>query len=310
MARMPVLITARQGAPLLAEQVTGTATPAEAYAYCRNVALGHTENFSVVSWLLPRALRPHMYAVYAFCRGTDDLGDEAEGDRLALLDEWEADLRRCYDGTPSDIRLVALQRTIRKFDMPPEPFLRLIEANRRDQTVVRYRTSDDLLDYCAHSANPVGRMVLYVFGYRDEERQRLSDATCTALQLANFWQDVSVDLDKGRIYIPQEDIERFGYSEAELLARRPSKAFRRLMALEVARAREYFREGLALIPAVSGRLRVDLRLFSLGGLALLDEIERADYDVLSRRPSLSKARRLLVAARALLPLVPSAGRGP
>jgi squalene synthase HpnC len=303
-----VLITARKGRPLLAERVAGTATPAEAYAYCRNVALGHSENFSVVSWLLPRALRPHMYAVYAFCRGTDDLGDEAEGDRLALLDQWEADLRRCYDGTPRDIRLVALQRTMRKFDIPPEPFLRLIEANRRDQTVVRYRTFDDLLDYCAHSANPVGRMVLYVFGYRDEERQQLSDATCTALQLANFWQDVSVDLGKGRVYIPLEDIERFGYSEAELLARQQSQAFRRLMAFEVARTRDYFREGLALIPRVSGRLRIDLRLFSLGGLAVLDEVERVNYGVLSRRPSLSKARRLLVAARGLLPLAPSAGR--
>lgn len=299
---------ATKGRSLLAEELAGTATPAEAYAHCRQVALGHTENFNVVSWLLPRALRLHMYAVYAFCRGTDDLGDEAEGDRLALLDEWEADLRRCYDGSPRDIRLVALQRTIRKFDIPPEPFLRLIEANRRDQSIVRYPTFDDLLDYCEHSANPVGRMVLYVFGYRDDERQRLSDATCTALQLANFWQDVSVDLDKGRIYIPQEDMERFGCAEAELRARRPSEAFRRLMAFEVARAREYFREGLALIPAVSGRLRLDLRLFSLGGLAVLDEIERANYDVLSRRPSLSKARRLMIAARGLLPLAPSVGR--
>lgn len=248
-----------------------------------------------------------MYAVYAFCRGTDDLGDEAEGDRLALLDEWEAGLRRCYDSMPRDIRLVALQRTIQRFDIPPEPFLRLIEANRRDQTVTRYETFDNLLDYCAHSANPVGHMVLYVFGYRDEERQRLSDATCTALQLANFWQDVLRDLEMGRVYIPLEDIERFGYSEADLLARRTTPEFRRLMSFEVARAREHFREGLPLIEMVSGRLRVDLRLFSLGGLAVLDEIERANYDVLSRRPRVSKARRLLLAARGLLPLAPSVG---
>lgn len=292
---------------MLAEELARTATPAEAYAYCRKVALGHSENFSVVSWLLPRALRRHMYAVYAFCRGTDDLGDEAEGDRLALLDEWEAGLRRCYDSMPRDIRLVALQRTIQRFDIPPEPFLRLIEANRRDQTVTRYETFDNLLDYCAHSANPVGHMVLYVFGYRDEERQRLSDATCTALQLANFWQDVLRDLEMGRVYIPLEDIERFGYSEADLLARRTTPEFRRLMSFEVARAREHFREGLPLIEMVSGRLRVDLRLFSLGGLAVLDEIERANYDVLSRRPRVSKARRLLLAARGLLPLAPSVG---
>lgn len=290
---------------MLAEELARTATPAEAYAYCRKVALGHNENFSVVSWLLPRALRPHMYAVYAFCRGTDDLGDEAEGDRIALLDEWEADVRRCYGETPRDIRLVALQRTIRKFDIPPEPFLRLIEANRRDQTVTRYQTFDELLDYCEHSANPVGHMVLYVFGYRDEALQRLSDATCTALQLANFWQDVSVDLEKGRVYIPVEDMERFVYREAELLERRPSAAFRRMMAFEVARTREYFRHGLALIPKVSGRLRLDLRLFSLGGLAVLDEIERAGFDVLRKRPKVSKARRLLLAARGLLPIAPN-----
>lgn len=289
---------------MLAEELAGTATPAQAFAYCRKVALGHYENFSVVSWLLPRALRPHVYALYAYCRGVDDLGDEAEGDRLALLDEWDADLRRCYGGTPRDIRFVALQQTIRKFDIPPEPFLRLIEANRRDQAVSRYQTFDDLLDYCSYSANPVGHLVLYVFGYRDERRQRLSDATCTALQLANHWQDVSVDLEKGRVYIPLEDMERFGFSEAELLERRTTKAFRRLMRFEVERARDYFREGLGLIPLVSGRLQVDLRLFTLGGLAILDEIERVRYDVLRHRPRVSKARKLWLAVRGLMPVQP------
>lgn len=289
---------------MLAEELAGTATPAQAYAYCRKVALGHYENFSVVSWLLPRTLRPHMYAVYAYCRGVDDLGDEAEGDRLTLLDEWEADLRRCYDGTPRDIRLIALQKTIRKFDMPIDPFLRLIEANRRDQIITRYRTFDDLLEYCTYSANPVGHMVLYVFGYRDSERQRLSDATCTALQLANFWQDVSVDLGKGRVYIPLEDLERFGYTEDELAARKQTKAFRELIAFEVNRTRDYFREGLALISRVSGRLRVDLRLFSLGGLAILDEIERMKYGVLRKRPEVSTAKKLWLAVRGLAPIEP------
>lgn len=289
---------------MLAEELAGTATPAQAFAYCRKVALGHYENFSVVSWLLPRALRPHMYAVYAYCRGVDDLGDEAQGDRLALLDDWEADLRRCYDGTPRDIRFIALQQTIRKFDIPPEPFLRLIEANRRDQTVSRYQTFDELLDYCSYSANPVGHLVLYLFGHRDERRQRLSDATCTALQLANHWQDVSVDLDKGRIYIPLEDIVRYGCSESELLERKTTKEFRRLMRFEVERARDYFREGLGLIPLVSGRLQVDLRLFTLGGLAILDEIERMRYDVLHSRPRVSKARKLWLAVRGLAPVQP------
>jgi squalene synthase HpnC len=287
---------------VLAQQLAGTPAPEQAFAYCRKVALGQHENFSVVSWLLPRALRPHMYAVYAYCRGVDDLGDEAEGDRLALLDEWEAELRRCYEGTPRDIRFVALRETIRTFDIPPEPFLRLIEANRRDQTLSRYRTFAELQEYCSYSANPVGHLVLHLFGYRDDKRRRLSDATCTALQLANFWQDVSRDLEKGRIYIPLDDMERFGYSEAELLARRDNESFRRLIAFQVQRTRGLFREGLRLVPQVRGRLRLDLRLFSLGGLAVLDAIERMDYDVLHRRPTVSKARKACLALRGLLPL--------
>ena len=286
---------------MLAQQLAGTPTSEQAFAYCRKVALGHYENFSVVSWLLPRVLRPHMYAVYAYCRGVDDLGDEAGGDRLALLDDWEAELRRCYEGTPRDIRFVALQETIRTFDIPPEPFLRLIEANRRDQTVSRYRTFAELQEYCTYSANPAGHLVLYLFGYRDDERRRLSDATCTALQLANFWQDVSRDLEKGRIYIPLDDMERFGYSEAGLLARHDNESFRRLIAFQVQRTRGLFREGLRLVPRVRGRLRLDLRLFSLGGLAVLDAIERMDYDVLSRRPTVSKARKAWLALRGLLP---------
>ena len=197
---------------MLAEQAPPAQTLAQAYAHCRRIALGHYENFPVVSWLLPRELRPHIFALYAYCRGVDDLGDKSEGDRLALLDDWEAELRRCYDGSPSDARFVALADTIRRFDIPPEPFLRLIEANRRDQRTNRYQTFDELLDYCTYSANPVGRLVLYVFGYRDEERARLADSTCTALQLANFWQDVRRDLKMGRVYIPLGDMAWFQYS--------------------------------------------------------------------------------------------------
>jgi squalene synthase HpnC len=249
-----------------------------------------------------------MYAVYAYCRGVDDLGDEAEGDRLLLLDEWEAELRRCYEGSPCDIRFVALRETVRVFDIPIEPFLRLIKANRRDQSVNRNRTFEDLLDYCSYSANPVGHLVLNVFGYRDAGRQRLADATCTALQLTNLWQDVSRDLEKGRVYIPLDDMESFGYSESDLLARRHSDEFRRLMAFELQRTREMFREGLRLIPLVSGRLRLDLRLFTLGGLAVLDEIERIDYDVLSHRPSVSGARKSWLALRGLLPVGIKAAR--
>lgn len=287
---------------MIAEGPAKAYSLAQAYAYCQRLATSQYENFTVASWLLPRALRPHVHAVYAYCRGVDDLGDEAEGDRLALLDDWEAELRRCFNGEAQQPAFVALQETIRRFDIPPEPFLRLIEANRMDQRVNRYRTFADLQAYCRNSANPVGHLVLYLFGYRDEERQQLSDATCTALQLTNFWQDVRRDLGKGRIYIPLEEMERFHYSEDDLLAGRFDGRLRDLMAFQVRRTRELFRSGLALIPRVRGRLRLDLRLFSLGGLAVLDAIEDNGYDVLNRRPKLSRARKSLLALRGLLPL--------
>lgn len=287
---------------MIAEGPAKAYSLAKAYAYCQRLATSHYENFTVASWLLPRALRPHVHAVYAYCRGVDDLGDEAEGDRLTLLDDWEAELRRCFDGDAQQPAFVALQETIRRFDIPPEPFLRLIEANRMDQRVNRYRTFTDLQAYCQNSANPVGHLVLYLFGYRDEERQRLSDSTCTALQLTNFWQDVRRDLGKGRIYIPLEEMERFHYSEEDLLAARFDGRLRDLMAFQVRRTRELFRSGLELIPRVRGRLRLDLRLFSLGGLAVLDAIEDTGYDVLNRRPKLSRARKALLALRGLLPL--------
>ena len=287
---------------MLAQKTAPAPTLAEAYAHCRRIALGHYENFPVVSWLLPSALRGPMYAVYAYCRGVDDLGDEAAGDRLALLDEWEAELRRCYDGTPADPRFVALADAIRRFDMPPEPFLRLVEANRRDQRQARYETFDELLDYCAYSANPVGRLVLRVFGYPDGERATLSDATCTALQLTNFWQDVVRDFAMGRVYLPLQDMADFGVSESDLAAGRSTRALRELMRFQVDRTRDYFRRGLPLIGSVRGRLRVDLRLFTLGGLAVLDAIERQRYDVLRRRPTVSKTQRVWLGLRALAPL--------
>ena len=198
--------------------------------------------------------------------------------------------------------MIALQNTIRTFDIPKEPFLRLIEANRMDQTVTRYPTHGDLDYYCQHSANPVGHLVLYVCGYRDEERQRLSDHTCTALQLANFWQDVSRDYAKGRIYIPLEDMETFGYSEDELARHEVTDSFRRLMKFQVERARELFHDGLPLVDTVDDSLKLDIALFSRGGMSVLDCIERQNYDVLSRRPVVGKGKKVFLLLSTLLKL--------
>jgi squalene synthase HpnC len=232
-----------------------------------------------------------MYAIYGFCRFTDDLGDEAQGDRLALLDRWEEELKLCYSGTPHHPIMLALQDTISAFQIPQEPFSKLIQANRMDQEHHRHPTYEDLLHYCDHSANPVGRMVLYVFGYRDEERQQLSDYTCTALQLANFWQDVARDYRMGRIYIPLEDMERFAYSEEELDQGIENGNFRRLMEFEVDRAEELFRLGLPLIKTVNGTLKLDLALFSLGGMEVLKKIRKQEYNVLAHRPAISRGRK-------------------
>ena len=208
-----------------------------------------------------------------------------------MLDRWQAELEACYTGTPQHPVIVALQETVQAFDLPPEPFLKLIEANRMDQRAQRYPTYTDLLHYCDHSANPVGHLFLYLFGYRDAERQRWADATCTALQLANFWQDVARDYRKGRIYLPQEDLTRFGYAEAELARGVFNDSFRRLLAFEVERAMALFREGAALVPALDGPSRLDVALFTRGGVALLDAIRKRDYDVLSARPTLSRRRK-------------------
>ncbi|MFQ6117168.1 MAG: squalene synthase HpnC [Candidatus Bipolaricaulia bacterium] len=282
---------------------------AEAYRYCERLARSHYENFPIASLLIPREKRKHIYAIYAFCRHVDDLGDEAELDRLALLDGWEEELDRCYSDTlgegagtsrPEQIIMVALADTIARFEIPKEPFKKLIEANRIDQQRNRYRTYEELLHYCDHSANPVGRLFLYLFSVGDPERQRLADYTCTALQLTNFWQDIAIDLEKGRIYIPQEDLERFGYSEEELEQWVVNENFKRLMEFELERTRELFREGLKLVGLLDGRLRVDVELFSRGGLAILEKIEGIGYDVFRKRPTLSKREKVGLFLRALL----------
>ena len=274
----------------------------ESYALCERLAKAHYENFTVGSWFLPKQRRKHFYAIYAFCRFVDDLGDEYSGDRMQALDLWERETDRCYSGTPEHPYMVALQETIRTFDVPREPFLKLIEANRMDQANHRYATYQDLDYYCQHSANPVGRLVLYVCGYRDEERQRLSDHTCIALQLANFWQDVARDYAMGRIYIPLDDMAQFGYSEDELARGVVNENFRSLMEFEVNRARGLFRQGLKLLDKVEGRLKLDIALFSQGGMKVLDAIERQNYDVLSWRPVFSKATKMRLMLTTMLKL--------
>jgi len=272
----------------------------EAQAYCERLARTHYENFSVATWFLPRRLRPHFYSVYAYCRISDDLGDEV-GDAekaLALLDEWERDLEACYAGEPRHPVFIALRETIRACQIPQHEFADLLKAFRQDQTVHRYETFDDVLGYCRYSANPVGHLVLYVCGYRDTERQQLSDFTCTALQLANFWQDVSVDWQKGRIYLPLEDMRRFGVSEREIAERRPTPEFLKLMKFEVERAREWFERGLPLAGLVNRELATDIELFSRGGQEILHAIERQGYDVLRQRPVISRSVKLWLVARA------------
>jgi squalene synthase HpnC len=260
----------------------------QALALCERLARTHYENFSLATRMMPARLRGHFYAVYAFCRGVDDLGDEAAGDRLAHLDEWERQLRLCYSGSPTHPYFIALQETVSSFDIPIEPFLKLIEANRRDQRTKRHANYADLLEYCDHSANPVGRIVLHVLGHREPDLHALSDHTCTALQLANFWQDVRRDYEIGRIYIPQEDLARFDVSESHIASGIATDQFRTLMRFEVERARQLFARGVPLIDRVHGFARLDLALFTAGGLAVLRMIEKQDYDVLSRRPALSK----------------------
>jgi squalene synthase HpnC len=275
---------------------------AEAREYCRRLARSHYENFSVASWFLPKRLRQHFFNVYSYCRISDDLGDEV-GDgatSLQLLGEWETELNACYGGDPRHPVFVALADTVRRFEIPKHEFADLLTAFRQDQQVTRYETFNDLLAYCRYSANPVGHLVLYLCGYQDRERQMLSDYTCTALQLANFWQDVSVDFAKGRIYVPVEDLRRFGVSEEMLGTTENSSAFREMLKFEVTRAREWFAQGLPLIGEVDRELAIDIELFSRGGQEILNAIERQHYAVLGSRPSISKTRKLALVGRATL----------
>ncbi len=278
----------------------------EALEYTRWLATHHYENFHVVSALLPKKLHQDFYNVYSFCRWADDLGDEIgdSQESLRLLAWWRTELNAMYRGETSHPVFVALEDTARRYDIPAEPFDRLIRAFEQDQTVTRYRDFDEVYAYCVNSANPVGHLVLYLCGYRDAERQRFSDHTCTALQLANFWQDVVIDLEKGRIYLPLNLFEKHDYSTDDLYARRFDKRFERIMREAVDVADDLFRKGLPLIDMVNRRLGLDLELFSRGGMKLLDKIRQQDYNVLERRPHVSKLERASIFLRCLPRLLP------
>jgi squalene synthase HpnC len=270
----------------------------EAREYCARLAKSHYENFVVASLFVPKPLKQHFYHVYAYCRISDDLGDESGGpeNALPLLDWWEEELDACYAGKPRHPVFVALQETNAQFNIPKKPYADLLTAFRQDQTTPRYETYEQLLGYCENSANPVGRLVLYLCGYSDEERQTLSDATCTALQLANFWQDVARDYDIGRVYLPQEDMARYNVTDADIAARRFTPAFAELLKFECDRTKGLFAEGQKLCPLVDKRIRLDIEMFSRGGQEIVRRIEAQGYDVLTTRPTIPKKRQLAMLA--------------
>ena len=263
---------------------------AHARRYCARLARSHYENFTVASALLPRRLLRHFHAVYAYCRWADDLADEVGGGShaLQLLRWWRGELLTCYEGRPCHPVMIALQHTIRRFSIPSTPFLDLLFAFEQDQIVKRYQTHAQLLGYCRNSANPVGRLVLYLCESFNEANAILSDHVCTALQLANFWQDVARDFAIGRVYLPQEDRVRFGYTEADLQNRRTTPAFRDLLRFEVDQTKDMFYRGWPLLDHIDPEIRPDIELFIRGGLGILKKIEKANYDVWTSRPKLAK----------------------
>ncbi len=299
---MPFLDDLQRFGPARDGQTPEPVSLDEAIAYCSRLTSSHYENFSVVTWLTPRPLRPAFRSIYAFCRWSDDLADEV-GDPARsreLLAWWRGELRAMYDGQPRHPVMKALAPTVEEFAIPIEPFEALISAFEQDQVVSEYANYDQLLDYCSRSANPVGHLVLYLGRCFTPENAKLSDATCTALQLANFWQDVARDLAIGRIYLPLEDRHTFGVAEADLRSLRFTPAFANLLRFEVERTRALFHAGLPLIERMPRSLAVDVDLFSRGGQAILDRIEGQRFDVLTSRPEVGKLAKVGLLLRALL----------
>ena len=288
----------------LGPQALSSAIPFDrqsAETYCRKLATSHYENFPVVSWLLPKGLQQHFYNIYSYCRWADDLGDEV-GDKaksLELLKWWRDEVDACYAGQLRHPVFIALKPTIDEFSIPRDPFVDLISAFEQDQSICEYDTFDQLRDYCRRSADPVGRLVLYLCREHTEQNVAWSDSICTGLQLANFWQDVARDFAIGRIYLPKQDCLKFGYSRADFDAKRTIPAFLELMKFEVDRARQFLRSGLPLVEHLPGRLQVDIDLFAHGGLRILDRIEAIGYRVWETRPKVTKTDALGLVAGAL-----------
>jgi squalene synthase HpnC len=284
---------------LSSPNVTRAISVEEAFAYCEARVRGHYENFPV-GLFVPREKRRYVHALYAFARAADDFADERmyEGLRAEKLDQWEARLHAAYEGRAEDPIFIALADTVRTLEVPKDLLLDLLSAFRQDTVQGRYTTWEELLDYCRRSANPVGRLVLLVFGYRDPELQPLSDSICTGLQLANHWQDLGVDLRKDRIYAPGQLLDRFGVKEWDLNAGKVTEAFQALMAELVSRTRALFQGGRPLCDRVGRDLRFEMRLTWLGGSGILDRIEAAGYDVFRRRPRYGLLGKLGLAWRA------------
>lgn len=287
-------------APKIQASVPASQSIADAFAYCEKMARSHYENFPVGSLLVPKSKRKHVYSIYAFARTADDFADEGygtkitPGERLELLDDWESQLENCFAGNTQHPIFIALAETVRTLDLPHQLFRDLLSAFRQDVVKTRYANFDEVLDYCRRSANPVGRLILLLFGYRDEHLNYLSDKICTALQLANFWQDVSVDLQKDRIYLPLDDLARFNFSEADLRAGKCDERFVNLLKFQVARTWDLFKAGRPLPKLVSGRLSFELELTWQGGTRILELIEHGGFNTLNHRPHIGKLDKIVL----------------
>lgn len=274
----------------------------ESFRYCERLARNHYENFPVGSVLIPKKLRPYVWAIYAFARRADDIADEdfSEPDRIPALEAWQDLLERGIHSKVNHPVFLALKETVRRFDIPLQLLIDLLTAFKMDVKTKRHPTFADVLYYCRHSADPVGRLVLYLFGRREEELLRLSDKICTALQLANFWQDVAVDLKKNRIYIPLEDLHRFDYSEEKMFACEYNPQFKELLKFQVDRTELMFREGAPLVYRTGGRLGLELKCVILGGMTILQKIRDLDYNTLALRPRIENKDKLVILTKALL----------